>query len=100
MNGCIRKTNDALLLDIKLIPNAACVQFVAIQQCRLKITVTAPPEHGKANSALITVLSKACGCPKKDILIRSGATTRLKTLSIPLKYEQQLESLLDNLPQY
>jgi uncharacterized protein (TIGR00251 family) len=46
----------------------------------LKVSVTAIPEKGKANEALIELLAKAWKVPKSAIRIRQGETSRNKTL--------------------
>lgn len=48
----------------------------------VKASVTAVPEDGKANRALVKLLSKSWGIPKSDIAIVSGATDRHKVLSL------------------
>ncbi len=48
----------------------------------LKVAVTAAPEAGKANAALIKLLAKAWRLPKSDITVVAGATDRRKTLHI------------------
>ena len=48
----------------------------------LKIAVTAVPEDGKANKAVIALLAKRLKLPKSAIEIASGATDRRKTLLI------------------
>ena len=45
-----------------------------------KVAVTAPPEGGKANAALIALLGKRWRLPKSAIEIVGGATDRRKTL--------------------
>ena len=49
---------------------------------RLKIAITAPPEDGKANAALIAFLAKRLKISKSSIDLDIGATSRLKTLII------------------
>jgi len=44
----------------------------------LKIAVSAPPDKGKANQALIEVLQEALGLKKSQIQIISGFTQRQK----------------------
>jgi hypothetical protein len=46
----------------------------------LKVAVTAPPEDGKANAALVALLGKSWRLPKSAIEIVGGATDRRKTL--------------------
>jgi uncharacterized protein (TIGR00251 family) len=48
----------------------------------LKVQVTAVPEDGKANAALIKLLSKAWKIPKTGMDIVQGATDRRKVLLI------------------
>ena len=48
----------------------------------LRIRLTAPPVEGAANQALIDFLAGILSVRKKDIVIRSGETGRLKILEI------------------
>ena len=48
----------------------------------LKVAVTAPPERGKANAAMITLLAKAWRLPKTSMAVTAGATARRKTLLV------------------
>ncbi|GAB3118135.1 DUF167 domain-containing protein [Novispirillum itersonii] len=61
----------------------------------LKASVTAVPEDGKANAALIQLLSKAWKLPKSGFEIIAGATDRRKTLLI----HGDTQTLLDHLRQ-
>ncbi len=46
----------------------------------LKARVSAPPEKGKANAALIGLLAKVWHLPKTSIELQSGLNERRKTL--------------------
>jgi uncharacterized protein (TIGR00251 family) len=46
----------------------------------LKARVSAPPEDGKANEALVCLLAKALNVGKSKVRIVSGATSRMKTV--------------------
>lgn len=48
----------------------------------LKASVTAVPEKGKANAALIKLLAKAWSLPKSSLTVISGVTDRNKVLHI------------------
>ena len=48
----------------------------------LKVSVTAVPEDGKANKAVIALLAKRLKLPKSALIIASGETSRRKTLLI------------------
>jgi len=67
----------------------------------LKVSVTAVPEDGKANSALIKLLAKEWRLPKSAIEIVHGATDRRKTLFIggdAGQLRQSLEEWMAKLP--
>jgi uncharacterized protein len=44
----------------------------------LRVAVTAPPEKGKANTAIQTVLAEAIACSRSQITLVSGETARRK----------------------
>lgn len=49
---------------------------------RLAVRVTAPPEGGKANAAVVALLAKAWRLPKGAFAVVTGATGRDKTVAI------------------
>lgn len=51
-------------------------------QKRLRVKVTSVPENGKANQALIKLLSQQLHIPQSRISLRRGPTSRLKHLEI------------------
>lgn len=46
----------------------------------IQVSVTAPPEAGKANDAVIRLLAKAWRVPKTSLSVASGAANRRKTI--------------------
>lgn len=46
----------------------------------LKLKVTAAPENGRANEAVIALLAKTLGLPKSRLAIASGQTSTFKKL--------------------
>jgi uncharacterized protein (TIGR00251 family) len=59
----------------------------------LKARVSAPPEGGKANKALIALLAKSLRLPRTSIEIVSGETSRTKNLRIAVDPEVLAEKL-------
>ena len=49
----------------------------------LRVRVAAPPTEGKANAALRDFLAAALGLPKSQIRLDHGASSRIKTFTIP-----------------
>lgn len=77
--------------SVRLSPNASknSIQGWVIDPDKgkiLKVSVTAIPEDGKANDALIRLLSKEWKIPKSSICIEKGETDRNKILSVPEKF--------------
>ena len=67
----------------------------------LKVAVAAPPAENRANGALIAVLAKAWGLPRRQISIVGGGKSRNKTVHIagePLALRQRLAAALEGLP--
>jgi uncharacterized protein (TIGR00251 family) len=48
----------------------------------LKVAVTAPPEDGKANAAVIALLAAAWDMPKSRLSVVAGAADRRKTIHL------------------
>ena len=48
----------------------------------LRIRVTAPPEDGRANEAILALLAKALGQPRSSLTLLRGATSRDKLIDI------------------
>lgn len=62
----------------------------------LKARVSVPPQAGKANEALVVLLSKTLAIAKSTIRIVGGETARLKTIRIspaPASVATRLEAL-------
>lgn len=81
----MKKTADGLVIKVKLTPKAARTALNGWTadvdgQPVLKAGVTAVPEKGKANAALIALLAREWGLAKRDILLLHGDTDRNKTL--------------------
>lgn len=51
-------------------------------EARLAVKVTAPPDKGKANIAVLKLLSKRLGLPKSVLSITAGESARLKIVSL------------------
>ena len=51
-------------------------------QCVLKARVRAAATEGEANAALIALLARTAGVPPRSVALVSGATARIKRLTI------------------
>ena len=48
----------------------------------LRVRVSAVPDKGRANAAVVALLAKALGVPKSAVTVVSGETARTKTLAV------------------
>lgn len=77
-----KEDNGALLLRIKAVPNSSKNEVVGILDNALKIKIKAPAVENKANEELVKFFSKMLKIPKTKIMLKSGGTSKLKTLYI------------------
>ncbi|MCL2284646.1 MAG: DUF167 domain-containing protein [Fibromonadales bacterium] len=68
-----------MLIQVKVIPNASKTELVKTED-GYKARIQCAPEKGKANDALIALLSEKFGVPKSDIEITKGKTSRSKAV--------------------
>jgi len=90
----IKETGQDSLFSVRVQPKASADSILGEHAGALKISVTAPPEKGKANAAVIALLSKEFRVPKSSIEIVRGHTSRRKTLRIRGLTKQKLSELL------
>lgn len=58
------------------------IEMLADGRSVLKVRVRAAPTGGEANEALCRLIAKALGVPARDVIMRAGATSRIKRLEI------------------
>lgn len=92
---------DGVRLSVKVTPRAAAsgVQGIEIDaggQAWLAVRLTAAPEAGKANAALVKLLARRWRLPASALRLVSGATARRKILHVegpPDRLLAELEAL-------
>lgn len=75
------------MLTLRVTPNAGRdriegVELRADGSAVLRVRVQAVPDKGKANAAVIALLGKALGVPKRSVSLVSGETARLKVVAV------------------
>ena len=63
----------------------------------IKASVTAPPQDGRANEALLQLLSRAWRLPRASLAVVAGAATRNKIVSIAGDSRQLFTKLSDQI---
>ena len=69
-------------ISVKVLPSSSTSRIVGPYGDRIKIKVQAPPEGGKANRAVIDLISRDLAVPKSDVRIVSGGKTMDKVVEI------------------
>jgi len=65
-------------LKIKVVPGASRTELCGWLGDVLKVRVAAPPEKGRANTAVESLLAKALGLPARSVRITSGKSSQHK----------------------
>ena len=73
---------EGCVLPVRAQPGARKAGVMGEQAGALKVAVTAPPEDGRANKALLEVLREALGLKRSQVELLSGATSRDKRFLI------------------
>lgn len=90
--------DDAVVVSVHAQPGAGRTEVVGRHGSAVKVRVAAPPEQGRANEALIKLLSERFGVPTASVTLAGGATSRSKRFRIagvePADFGDRLELLL------
>jgi uncharacterized protein (TIGR00251 family) len=93
---------NGVRVTVRLTPKASSDRILGVVvddagRPAVKASVSAPPEDGKANAALMKLLAKACGVPRSALSLVSGQTHRTKLVEIagdPADLERRLGAAL------
>lgn len=87
MAGPVTLKHGVTHLWVRVTPKAARTQIQGLEtdadgMTRLKVQVTTVPEKGKANQAVIKLLSKQLGLAKSAFTLMDGETSRNKRFAV------------------
>jgi uncharacterized protein len=89
---------EGVVLPVRAQPRARKPGVAGEQAGALKVGVSAPPEDGKANHALVEALAEALGIRRSQVELLAGTTSRDKKFLIRglarTDLEQRLAALL------
>ena len=91
----LTSTADGVLIPVKVVPGASRDRIAGVLDGALKIQVSAPPEKGKANQAVVALLAKALGVRKNQVAVVRGRTTPRKTVRAEACSAEDVRRLLD-----
>lgn len=88
---------DGVRVRLKVLPRARRDAVDGIVEGRdgpaLRVWVTAAPDDGKANAAVIALLARAWRVPKSTIALVQGATSRQKLIHVTADPDQLMSKL-------
>lgn len=87
-------TNSGVILSVRTQPGSSKNRIIGEYGGRLKLAVTAAPEKGKANKAVIGLLANILHVNESSIHIISGESSRDKKLLIKGRTPEDLKSLI------
>ncbi|MFN4095535.1 MAG: DUF167 domain-containing protein [Sphingomonas sp.] len=77
-----REASPGLIIAVRATPRASKSVLLPGAPEHFAARIAAPPVEGAANAALIELVAKAFGVPKRDVMLIAGDTARVKRLSI------------------
>ncbi len=105
-DGPLTPGRDGLCVAVRLTPRAKANRVHAVAASAdgkrvVKVSVTAPPEAGRANEALLVLLAGAWRLPRRDLAIIAGLASRHKIVRVagdPQQLAGRLGALIAALP--
>ena len=90
----IRPTPEGAVLTIRAQPSGGRRSVTLHRDGMLKLTVNEPPEDGKANLAIIELLSEMLGLRRSFLEIVGGKTSRTKSILVRGVSPDELEPMV------
>jgi uncharacterized protein (TIGR00251 family) len=69
-------------LRVRVVPGAKRAAIAGRHGEAWKVRVTAPPERGRANEAVVELLSRRLGLATRDVAVVAGASARDKVVEL------------------
>ena len=93
-------TADGLRVRVRVTPKARTARIEGFScdvhgRAQLELAVTAPPDDGKANAAVLALLAREWRLPKSTLAVAAGAGHRNQVISIAGGGNKLMASLLD-----
>ena len=97
LNVVKKKLNGGffMIIEIKVVPRAGKVGFTRDKSGAIKCFLKSPPEKGKANQELLTLLATTLRLPQSSIRLITGFESRQKKIELitSLSYEEVVQKL-------
>lgn len=93
MRLLLNKRQGRTWINLKVVPGARKPRVAGLHGDRLKLAVSAPPERGKANDAVLELLRDFFSLQKHQIEIVQGEFQPLKTVAVDMTPDSILQCL-------
>ena len=80
--GWCHANAEGVVLDIYVQPNAKVTEAIGEHDGALKVRLHAPPIDGRANEALMAWVAAKLGLARRQIVLKSGQSSRRKRIQI------------------
>jgi uncharacterized protein (TIGR00251 family) len=78
----LREHADGATIAIRVQPRASRTEIGECTGTELRIKISAPPVDSAANEALVRLLAEILECPRRDVQLIRGHTSRSKVVKI------------------
>ncbi len=82
MDSYYSEKGDDLVLYIKAVPNSSKNEICGLYDNSLRVKIKAPAVENKANEELVKFFAKTLKVPKSCVYLKTGGTSKLKSLYI------------------
>lgn len=89
------KFEHSASIKVRVQPKASKNEVLGYRGDTLRLRVTAAPEGGKANEAVIALLSQALGVGKSQVRVVRGHTSRDKLVAVASLSAEEVRQLLE-----
>jgi uncharacterized protein (TIGR00251 family) len=90
-----QQSQPAVTIKVRVQPRASKDEILGYRGSALRVRVTAPPDGGRANEAVIALLAGALGVAKSRINIVRGMASREKVVMIESLTQEEVQRRLD-----
>ena len=90
----VRKTPEGYVVPVLVSPGASRDRLRGEHDGMVKVSLTAPPEKGKANKALCDLLARRLGISRSQVKILSGRTSRQKEVLFERVQQRALDGII------
>lgn len=91
-----KETTKETTIRVRVQPKASGNQILGFREDVLRLRVTAPPEDGKANAAVVRLLAQTLGVSRSQLEVVRGHSSRNKVIRISslnaIEVRQRLDS--------